>query len=284
MVRTQAGFTIIEVTIAAAIAMTIFMALATMQSNMAQENRAMTQKLELNDFGRLLSQIMADETLCSCNIKDQPLQTGPVDPATGQPTKFAELPQIYSSCASTPPTVLLSTSGPQAILPVGSRTLPVKGLRVADLLPMPGTTNAYVGYLEVAVADPPNATKPVLVRPVQPVRVRKKFFATGSLLTACGASEEEYVIKTGSRIDNGLGDAADSPLDDGIAQCGAGMTAVSGGWRDENSLTTMPRCPGHYAAVMTNRPDVSGTSWIVKIACHSYTPYVVCYRPNFAGI
>ena len=282
MVRHQGGFTIIEVTIAAGIAMAVFMSLASLQSNMARENRALTQKLEVNDFGRLLSQVMADESLCQCNIKNQSLQPGPPDPATGQPTYYAELGQLYSSCTP-PPTVLVSTTGPNAVLPVGTRALPVSRIRVSDLTLIPGATNSYVGFFEVSVADSPQATSPVLVRPMQPARVRKKFFASGSLLTACGASEEEYVVKTGSHVDNGLGDAPDSPLNDAVVSCDNGMTAVSGGWRDDNALTAMPRCPSRYSAVMTSRPDLSGTSWVVKIACHGYTPYVICYRPNFAG-
>jgi type II secretory pathway pseudopilin PulG len=276
----QTGFTLVEVLIATALFMVMIAAFLTLNSNIVTENRALSQKMAAGEAARQLSQIFADDQLCKCNVVDPGGSISALQPyptPTTPPSSFVTIGgSLKSQCS--PPQIAVTANAP---LPNSSVPLFVTGIFVGDLIDQtptdPSSTHIYTGNIQVQIGDPPSGPKS-LVRPIQPLRVSKKFFVDqgSKKILGCGASLNDilYVTANTSTQNGPLGSTYS------VATCPAGMIAVGGGWI-LNSSMMVPGCPGQpYAAALASAPDQLNGGWQVLLLCHDYRAYATCQRAN----
>ncbi len=278
-----AGFSVIEVLAATVIAMLMILAIASFQVNISKGNRSLSQKLEMTQFERQLSQVLADDTICTCNTRDLQLTAGP--PVGGVPTftaPFGTKPLrsgFGANCAVANPDRILAA--PNTPLAGARHPLPINSIQLTDLKfverdPITGK-DAYSGFISVTIADYPGWTQPPLERPLQPIRIGKKFFVdpTSRKVTECGqaVTEVAYVQAPDPWVNNdALGTTQSS------AECPQGMVAIGGGWI---ARSFNPACPFRYATVLSSQPDPSYKRWNVLVLCREFKAYVSCYKPSF---
>ena len=275
----EQGFTIVEVMVASVITIFMILAVATFQANMVQENRALGQKSEVAEFGKVMGQIFADDELCRCNTQGLALVQDPASAVPGASiTSHADLiGPLKSHCS---PDKILAEAG--ADLPGAAQKLPIARIFVGDLIKIGpsarANTDIYSGAIQVLFGDDPSQSTRKLVRALQPAKVQKKFFVSSGRIVSCGASENEITFALG----NELSPAPDYAGPPSIAECPAGTQAIGGGWRVvDNVIPTGCPSPAYAAAIYSEPDSHTLRHWRVLVLCQHYQAYATCYRPSF---
>ena len=281
----QKGFSLVEVIAAVAIGMIAMLAFTSFQVVMQNENRAVQQKFEVLELHRLLAQTYANDSILSCQIAGKNLIPDPANQGTYQYV-FTGNDALKDECTATGGSGGRVLAQPNAPVP-GTRTnLRVASVRLAGLqaipaLPIGSPTRSYYGNIEVSFVelDSPN---PDLVRPLRPIRLRRKFTVAtpgGFQLASSGDAKFEVQMKIAdtTTINNQQSSNAS------IAECPIGTIAISGGWFDDNSAGAPPvSCPPQHARVDYSTSERVGDVWRWKVLarCHAYRAVALCYRPN----
>jgi type II secretory pathway pseudopilin PulG len=275
----SAGFTIVEVLVAMTMALIMMMAVASFQLNVAKENRALSEKMDAIEAGRQISLVMADEKICSCNVKDTAVSTG----ADGKLKGMVASGRLTTECGGG--TVLAQVN---SALSATEKRFPayVKEISLAELVARPsvGGDTLYDGVIQIDLqpTNPANANQK-MIRAIQPVKVRKTFIGAGGNIRGCGMhSKEVTTIIADTERANGPEDKYNVATSS-IAYCPPGMIAIGGGW-EQSSTGTVGGCPPDkpYAAVLKSHPLDNLTGWLVWAACVRFKATVTCFRPTFA--
>ena len=266
------GFSLIETMIAVAIAAIVSTAFVSLMSNMQNENRSISDKVEALDLERQIGQLFSDNSLCSCAIAHQGTLAADPPPAVGPATYHVDLPKLISSCAD--PTKVFAAPGQRLF--AGASSLIVKRIGVRYLTPTgppdhDGLTN-YSGA--VTVEFEPTSTG----RQMKAIKTSKIFSVKANKLISCssaggggggGGATEYYqgINQTGGSA------AASSPRS--AAWCPSGYKATGGGISTDLTIRCSP-------ATLLESRMVQHTSgiwgWAVRATCQTYHAVVACQR------
>lgn len=295
-IKNDLGFSLVEILVASVVALIMILAIATFQVNLSKENRAISQKIELGDLGQQLSQVLANDELCTCNVRGATLEPdAATTPAAPQATFHTnEISPLRSVCPVTPgapaaPGEVLAEKG--QVLPNSNYKLPVGNITVAQLKDMnpasaayPGGYRQYSGFIQIEIANDPGAAKPNLVRSVQPIRIPKIFWIDANQkIRACGTSSKDVIYKESVDAAGNPKIVANRKTDNvaSTAVCPDGTIAIGGGWRPAPGAY-LAGCEDSYAAVIYNSPRMEGPlaykAWDVLILCSPYVAYATCLR------
>lgn len=274
--RSQRGFSLIEVLIAFVIMTLIGSAFTSLMTSMNLENRSVSDNVERSDIERQLGSLLADDRLCGCNLAGAPAMTLDSSSPTGASgTYTVPLAKIISNCDK-PDNTFAVVGAKMAAL---SSSFKVSKIAIRDLQPTgkrdPTTNrlNEYAGayYIEF---DPTASPR----RALRPIKASKIFAtdASGQNLYSCSSATNFYI---GPMITNVPGVATYAAS---VARCPAGYTVKSGGWRTDGK---MPTCPTggdpRPPQIVENHPVTTsgGTQgWMVIGSCMTLQAIAVCQQ------
>ena len=273
--KASRGFTLIEVLIALVIVALVSVAFSTMMTSMSLENRAVSDVVERADLERQMGALLADDTLCGCNLQGAPAMTTDAQSPTGAAgTMIVPLPKITTSCTS-PPNVFAE---PGRKLSALSASFQVAKVAVRDLQPTGrrGPTGANIEYAGAFYVEfDPKASPSRQLRPIK----ASKIFATdpsGARLASCSSASNFYVSPF---VTNAPGVANYQPA---VANCPPGYIVRSGGWKTDGKSPTCPSAGDpRPPQILENHPVTTkgGTqAWMVVASCVTLQAIAVCQQ------
>ena len=271
--RDQDGFSLIETMVAVGIAAIVSTAFVTLMSNMHNETRSISDKVEALDLERQLGQLYSDNSLCTCAIANQGALVADPTPVSGPPTFHLDLPKLISSCADS--NSVFAVKGQRMF--AGANSLIVKAVGVRFVTPTgPADRDGNQNFSgSVTIDFEPTPTG----RQMKGIKTSKIFTAKAKRLTSCfsaptggggGGGMIEYYQGTNQ---TGGTSAASSPRSG--AWCPSGYRATGGGlWTD-----SIIRCSP--ATLLESRMVQHTTGvwgWVVRATCQTYHAVVACQR------
>lgn len=224
--NTQAGFSLIEVMIAAAIGAAVLIGVTTMFKNHQNTLKSMYQRSELIEFKNMLTQSLAPTDVCSWQLKDKNVDVAGVTPTTPSSTVM-DIPVLYRG-----------QDASSAVLAKSGERLPntTTGIKVEKILfkgiTATGNLNEYSGYYEF------HLDRDSLAGPIKPVRHYQTFRVDAAT---------QKIDSCKSIIDYKILDVADASCASNPKNCNA-----------------VAKCPVDYRLVGCWNEESEGSVWEVK--------------------
>lgn len=167
LIRSNRGYSLIEILVSVAILTTVSFGFMTMVSGQQREIRAMDEKLEIQDVARVLQNHMSVDSFCGCLLRGRTFDTS--QPLATWDFNIATIPSIFSQPIPAPPAPCapVGTLVPGAGGTIPNSKLVVNSLLATEMVDLGGGTYTAALYVDF--------DKDNLVRSRKPIKVPIKF-------------------------------------------------------------------------------------------------------------
>ncbi len=308
----EAGFSLLEVLVAAGLSILVFGILTTFQAHLADYALAVQQKLQAVELETEMGRALMDGDVCTCNAENLPMVAQPDGtfaadfPAARVLT--SEKPRatvradgsVQLDCINPPPPDRILAQADQALAGGGAR-LPVQKIRVANLRRSNGAAlvgEEYIGNFEVLFGAKNDNSTGHMKSPLPPARSVQRFYVRNNTIIGCGPAPNEITYSPVGNLTNN--DRQENTRS--TARCPPGTKVIAGGWLSLNSpppkaypadlatdqargcIRPNPLYPGqptpYYADTIFSYPVQSTNEWRVLSQCHAVQAIAVCFKPH----